>query len=439
MGQKEIIIKVRNDRIYLNPRLSIPIHQTNIPKEHLTFRSHEDIFWKVEMLDYNSVNRCLKVSVKEYSTSDIANFDKQEPNKPVNELIFERFDWRKLEPLLTYYHSSQLLGILFNIDTYPFSKGEKQSHVSGKPASVFSDMQPSRSDQQFEQKPTIKIIKEDFWIYFNEVHFMLGYVTFKKLIKEIGKELTFKVPNEYILAEFDNIKGWFAKKLKTKKFKVAVSITLTENEVTESRATSKQIEQITPELIDSVYYQRTIVLSKKPRLSNPDKSLFTVEEIFNQIDTNDIEGNVFNQSDEDILNFFLKESDVRNKKQLAYLAGKKQSMNYKLRYTLYPDFGFLFLIEGAENNHFVWELLNSHATYIWSTNKEKQHEESQFKRIETCVNNVRTIKREGYKRAYKDNHLDNDLIFSIISHEGIGSKLVDDFPKWKNKLNGRLT
>lgn len=438
MGQKEITIKVRNDRIYLNPRLSIPIKQTNIPREHLTFRSHEDIFWKVEMLDYKADKKCLTVSVKEYNSSDIANFDKQEPKKSVDELHFEPFDWKKLEPLLTHYQKSALTEILFNKDADFFSRDHKQNHVSVKPTSVSADSQPFTSNQQFEQKPTVITITEDFWIYFTDAHFMLGYVTFKKHIKKIGKELDFKISNEHILAEFDNIKFWFAKKLKTKKFKVVVSITLTENEVTETRATSKHIEQITPELIDSVKYQRTFALTKEPRVNNPDKSLFTAEEIFTQIDTDDIEGNVFNQSEEDILNFFLKESDIRNKKQLAYLAGKKQSENYKLRYTLNPNFGFLFLIEGAENNHFVWELLNSHATYLWSIEKGKQNVELQFKRIEDIVNTVRTSGRENYKRAYRNNHQDDDLVFRVLYHEDIGSKLVDDFPKWKSKLNEQL-
>lgn len=427
MGQNEIIIKVCNDRIYFNPRLSIPIQHTNIPYDYMTFRTHEDIFWKVEILDYKADYRWLKVSVKEYSTSDIANFDKQEPNKPVDELIFDPVDWLKLEPLLTHYQRSRLTEFLSDKYPYPFSRGEERTHM------------PVRNSQQLDYKPISRIITEDFWIYFTDAHFMLGYVTFEKKIKKVGKAVAFKIPNEHILAEFDNIKGWFAKKLKTKRFKVDVSIKLVDNEVIETKATSKHIEQITPELIDSVKYQRTFALTKEPRSSNPDKSLFTADEIFTQIDTGDIEGNVFNQSEEDILNFFLKESNIRNKKQLEYLAGKKQSENYKLRYTLHPNFGFLFMIEGAENNHFVWELLNSHATYIWSIEKEAQNIELQFERIDTIINNVRTMHRERYKRAYRKNNQDNDLVFRVIRHESIGSKMENDFPKWKSRLNEQMT
>jgi hypothetical protein len=393
----------------------------------MTFRTHEDIFWKVEIIDYKADNRWLKVSVKEYSTSDIANFDKQEPDKPVDELIFEPVDWLKLEPLLIHYQRSRLTEFLSDKNPYPFSRGEERTHM------------PDRNNQQSKYMPIVQIITEDFWIYFTDAHFILGYVTFEKKIKKIGKAVAFKIPNEHILAEFDNIKGWFAKKLKTKRFKVAVSIKLVDNEVIETKARSKHIEQITPELIDSVKYQRTVALTKEPRSSNPDKSLFTAEDIFTQIDSDDIEGNVFKQSDEDILNFFLKESNVRNIKQLVYLAGEKQSENYKLRYTLYPIFGFLFLIEGAKSNHFVWELLNSHATYIWSIEKEEQNEELLFKRIEHILAVVREIGRDKYKRTYRNNQLHNGFVFRAIDHEGIGSKLEENFPKWKSRLNEQLT
>lgn len=156
------------------------------------------------------------------------------------------------------------------------------------------------------------------------------------------------------------------------------------------------------------------------------------------MDSDDIEGNVFNQTEKDILNFFLEKKGVRNKKQLAYLSGKKQSENHKLRYTLNPNFGFLFLVEGEKNNHFIWELLNSNATYIWSIEKSEREVELQFKRIEDIVNTVRTSGRENYKSAYRNNHQDNDLVFRVISHENIDSNLIDEFPKWKNKLNEQL-
>lgn len=288
-------------------------------------------------------------------------------------------------------------------------------------------------------KPQSKNISEIFWVNFNDAQFMLGYVSFKKHIKEIDKIINFKIPNDHILSEFDNIKYWFSKKLKTKKFQVKAHITLVDHQVNELKATSKEIDLITPELIDSIKYLRTLELTKAPKEIGIDKSLFTAEDIFSQIDTDDIEGNVFKQSEKDILNFLTEKGNVRNKKELAYLSGKKQSENHPIRYTLYPNFGFLFLIEGAENNHFVWELLNSHATYIWTIDKSEKEIKLQFKRIESTVNLIRTMGREEYKRAYRNGNIDSDLVFKVIKHKDIGSNFIDEFPKWKDKLNEQLT
>lgn len=287
--------------------------------------------------------------------------------------------------------------------------------------------------------PITTIISEIFWVNFNDAHFMLGYVAFKKHIKKIDKNVDFKITNDHILAEFDNIKYWFSKKLKTKRFYVKANITLIDNQVNEINATSKEIDLITPELIDSIKYLRTLELTKAPKESGVDKSLFTAGDIFSQIDTEDIEGNVFKQSEQDILNFLIEKSNVRNKKELAYLSGKKQSENHSIRYTLHPNFGFLFLVEGLDNYHFVWELLNSHATYIWTIDKSEQDIKRQFKRIESIVNTIRTNGREKYKSAYKNTHQDNDLVFRVINHKDIGSDLVDEFPNWKNKLNEQLS
>lgn len=438
MENREITIKVQNDRIWLNPRISIPIQQTNIPIEHMTFRSHEPIFWKVEMLYYNAGKNSLMVLVKEYYASDITNFDKQEPRYAVEKLLFEKLDWRQLEPLLSIYQKIHLTDFLINADSDSFTSDESPTRINIKPVPVLADIQPYTGIQQIGPKPTIRIISKDIWVGFDEAHFILGYVAFKMHINNIGKEIDFQIPNVHILAEFDNIKFWFAKKLKTKKFKVHVSITVTNNEVTETKATSKQIDQITPELIDSVRCQRTIALSKELRINNPEKSLFSVTEIFTMISSEDIEGNVFNQTEEDILEVFLEHNKVRNKKQLEYLAGNMQSENHKLRYTSNPNFGFLFLIEGTKNNHFVWELLNSNGTYIWSIEKNKQSVEEQYKRIEDIINLVRTSGRENYKRTYKNMLQDNDLVFNVIYHEDIESKSVDAFPKWKSKLEEHL-
>jgi hypothetical protein len=447
---KELIIKVDNKEIHLSPKLSVPIHQTNIPIEHCSFRTHEDIFWKVELIDYNPETNCWRMKVIDYFIKDIKNYDRQKSTREVHRIFFEKFDWPKFEYHLSNYQKIKLLDMLYNQNAdLLFRENPNKEKGSGlsSDSSILTTAHNHQTESELDttnflqNEPMLSIETHnvEFTIYFSEIHFMLGYVTFRKRIKEIGEIIDFKIRNEYILAEFEDIKSWFAKKLKTKKIKVNATIIISDKNVIEVSAYSQQISMIDEELIDSIKYQRTIALTKAQRISEVDKSLFTADEIFGEMSTEDIEGNVFNQNEQDILGFLIGNNKTRNRKQLEYLSGSKQAENSKLRFTLHPNFGFLFFIEGKMNNHFVWELLNSHATYIWSIEKSAQELELQYNRIEASINTIRDSGREQYKRAYRTTHLDNDLVFCVIEHNDITSNFVEGFVKWKYKLNEKIT
>jgi hypothetical protein len=441
---KELIIKVNNQDIHLSPELHVPIQQTNIPFEHCKFRSNADIFWRVELLEYNPDNKCWKIKVLDYFAEDIKNFTRQKSEREVQRIAFEKFDWQELKKHLSYYQKIKLLDILENHDSENIFTNESNTiHPFSIPNVSNQNIEQAHSDQisitLLETKPIIKMHEVEFSVYFSETDFRLGYVTFSKIVKEIGDKIDFKIQNNYILAEFENIKSWFAKKLKAKKFKVFATITTTDGKVTEVIANSPQISMIGVELIDSIKYQRTIALTKSPRVLNPDKSLFTADELFGEMETNEAKGNVFSQNEQDILGILLDNRKTKNRKQLEYLSGNKQAEFSKLKFTIHPYFGFLFFIEGTDNNHFVWELLNSHATYIWSINKSETEIELQYKRIEASINTIRDCGREQYKRAYRQNHHDNDLVFCTIEHDSSTSDFVDGFVKWKHNLNEKIT
>ena len=214
---------------------------------------------------------------------------------------------------------------------------------------------------------------------------------------------------------------------------------MTDNQLTEFSATSKDIDNIDQNLIEGVKVQRTLEITKSIRPQEIDKGLFTSDDLYSLDSTNDLEGNVFRQTEKDILEMLIEKCNVRNKRELTYLSGSKQSMNYKIRFTNHPIFGFIFIAEGEQNNHFIWELLNSHATYIWTIEKGKKEIELQYKRIEITINTILDCGREMYKRAYKTTNQDNDLILNVIYHKDKGSQLIDDFPKWKHRINELIT
>ncbi|WP_194973042.1 hypothetical protein [Aquiflexum lacus] len=435
--RRELIIKIDNKEVHLSPTLAIPIGETNIPIEHFKFRSHNEIYWNVELIEYNHDTRCWKMKVLDYFIKHTESFEGQKYAEQIDRIAFEKFDWLNFEQLLTSYSKINLISILDNHDVDRFYReSAKQSKKDDYHQLDFH--QQKKDDHDFMEDddldPNFYSLNFEFKVDFSDAEFKDGYVTFTKKITKIPENVEFNVKNEFLLAEFESIKSWFSKKLKTKKFRVNAIIKISYGKVFETTATSPEISKIDAELVDSIKYDRTIALTKEPNSFDRDKSLFTLDEIFGEIKSNDVEGNVFKQSDDDILGLLLKNHKTRNKKQLEYLAGRKQSENSKLKFTLHPNFGFLFLIEGKENNHFVWELLNSHATYIWSIEKSELDIELQFKRIEASINTIRDGGRELYKKAYRNKDIDNDLGFSTIDHDDISLNFAEGFIKWKHKL-----
>ncbi|MEM1216425.1 MAG: hypothetical protein AAGJ82_12110, partial [Bacteroidota bacterium] len=171
----------------------------------------------------------------------------------------------------------------------------------------------------------------------------------------------------------------------------------------------------------------------KPKIQAIDKSLFTPEEYFDET-TEEQLGNTFRKSDRDMLADILELKEIRNKKQLIYLSGKLQQKDRRLRFTLSPNFGFLFSVAGEEMDHFLWELLDSHATYIWSMAKHAMPLDEKFKLLEREVNFI----RDHGRRAFLSSTTSSDFIFNKVNHESSNSSIIDGFPKWKARVNEKL-
>ena len=419
---KELIIKIENERVLFTPDFFININQTNIPKAHISFKP--EIFWKVEMLEFGENESCLKVKLLDYQSKDIEKFKTQKLKKSFKKLVFDgKYEWSKLQPLLYSYTVGRMLDYLI------------ENKVTIKPVEY---SKPKRNQFAHFSNPFISTIEDTFSIEFTEATFKLGYITFEKKIKSIGQTIEFKILNEHILPEFDYIKFWFCKSLKTKRFTVKIVVELINNQIKTSNATSKQIDLINKELLDSIKFLRTYAITKEPKIKDVDKALFTSSTIYSQFELETTKGNIFQQTDEDILEFLIEKAKVRNRKEIAYLSKEIQPKNQPLRYTLHPNFGFPFTYEGEKNTHFIWELLNSHATYIWSIGKGEKEFSLQLKRIEDIINTIRVSGRETYKRAFKNNHQDSDLVFKVLNHKDIGSNFKDEFVIWRSKLDEQL-
>jgi hypothetical protein len=444
MPLKEIIIKLSNKAIFFNLTTSIPVRNSNLPMDYMTFKFHVDLFWRVELIHYSEDSKCWKVKVLDYSIINTDTFNKQKSTRPIEKIEFEKLDWKMLEPQLTSYQEIKLVDSLYNhnINTQPkteiqYKQIEEFFNKSSYeiPEEILTPSPGPIVESQYVPKgPFIDHININFSVKFQESTFIDGSVIFKKFIKKVGTQIDFKIENSCILEEFDNIKFWFSKKLKIKKFNVFATITLIDRKFSNVTASSPEIAMITSSIIESVKYDRTIALTKPPKTTNPNKSLYSTEEMFRLINPEIKEENVFNQSGPDIIKSLTQTEYVRNRKQLEYLSDIKQTIKSKIHYTLNPLFGFLFLNETETKYHFVWELLNSHATYIWTLDKVNLDINSLYAKIEEIINVIRLIGRDEYKRTYSNQNFGYEFIFKAIDHHDININLDDGFIKWKTKL-----
>ncbi|MEQ1554887.1 MAG: hypothetical protein ABL929_11940 [Ferruginibacter sp.] len=434
----------------MTPEMSLSLSQTSLVGNYLSFRTFEDIYFEIEVLAYDNKSHKISVEVVDYQPKDISRFKEQTAKAQVLFIHFKPLKWQHIERYLSSYTKSRLLRekIIFEdvpaltsaVSENPFSRisksNEEQSSDSSRPS--FSEISQNYSEPK-QPEPIIEKITEDARIYFKDADFNLGFVAFSYKSKKLNETYNLKIENHFLLTEFNAIKSYFPKVFGGKKqFSINIIFTLKDKVVTDIITTSPEIESINESILDSIKRERVARLITTPLRNSVDKSLFTAEDIFDSFEDNLKDGNIFKQSGEDILNFLIEARNVRNAKHLQFLSGSKHSIKQKLRFTLKPLFGFVFFIEGETKNHYCWELLNSHATYLWSFDKIDTDTKFQFKRVEETINIIRDMGRETYKNDFKNNKVDSDLSFCTIEHSNINSAFKDGFVEWQHRLKERL-
>lgn len=425
MPAKNVIIKIHQGKIWFNEFLSISADQSNLPYNEIKFSKIHDVYWLVEQETFNKEDSRLIVTVNDYFLRDHAGFSAQNPKNPIRSVFFSNIsDASTLKTILRYYQKDMpLLDQAMEAGYRELTEKQAPEPVHVKKKNLLF-----RTYQERESMET------RFDVWFKDAEFKLGYVVFDKNIPELKQMVRFKVANDFLLPEFELIKGYFVKALGVRKFDVSATIKLENGKAVESSARSEIIKKIDERLIDSIKYSRMDMLTRPPFRPNIDKSLFTADEVFGEFGDDEKDGNVFSQSEEEMLRHILEKFKVRNRKQLEYLSGVKQAAGTRLKFTLHPNFGFLFTVEGEKMMHFIWELLNTHATYIWSLDKGEDELRIQYRRVEDAINQVRMSGREQYKQAWRSSHLDQDLVFHVIHHEDAGSDFVESFVKWRHRV-----
>ena len=288
-----------------------------------------------------------------------------------------------------------------------------------KQATLFDEPEVAASlpeDNFFTVQQTIKIPVE-------ELEFRYGSIAFKYIIKEIKSELDFEMENIEIRPEFEVLKPFFAKALQSKNVEVEIYAEFKNNELIAQLATSKDIEKINREIIESArfrFVEKNIIGKKMPVASQN-----------NMLDAVKLQANnQLYESSEELIEDVLKHPKFKHHTQLRYLAEHHAGNLLKIRFVLSP-FSFVFLLEGEDQFHIVLETLDTEeATYLWHFNKSVGSLPFHLKEIDKQLNIIRNKGRQSFLEIQPEN-------FSRILHDY--SDKQKGFIIWKDMLEERLT
>ena len=286
------------------------------------------------------------------------------------------------------------------------------------------DKQATLFDEPTEEivdSKNITTIEKEIKVPIEELEFRYGSVAFRHLIGETKAELEFEIENPEVRPEFEVLKPYFAKALKSKYIKVYIHAEFDNNKLVSQLATSADIENINREVIDGVKFQFITKNYFRQKQINKE-NLLTASELLN--------GKQELYSDgQDLMDDILKHKDYKHSQQLRFLANRHETTYLKIRFVLSP-FSFVFLLLGEQQFHIILETLDTEeATYLWHTDKNKQALISKVKEIDQQLNFIRNKGRQAFLESNPDN-------FSRILHDYSDRK--KGFVIWKNLLEEQI-
>ena len=288
-----------------------------------------------------------------------------------------------------------------------------------KQASLFDEPTEEATIHKNNRKIELKIK-----VSIEELDFRYGSVVFKYTIPEIPEPIEFEIENLQIRPEFEVLKPYFAKTLKTKLVSFDIYAEFENGEIISQQATSTDLQKINQEVIEGVRFKfiTNSFLGMKPQTDN---NLMTVDELLkneNRIPC------LYNDG-QNLLDDLLSQKNFRHSKQLKYLANRHERTIIKIRFVLSP-FSFVFLLSGENQFHIVLETLDTEeATYLWHIEKYKAQLKSQLKVIDEHLSIIRNKGRQAFLDIKPEN-------FSRILHDYSDSQ--KGFVIWKDMLEERI-
>lgn len=223
-----------------------------------------------------------------------------------------------------------------------------------------------------------------------------------------------------ICPEFEVLKPYFAKVLGSKTVEVTVSAEFENDILVAQLATSKDLEMINREILESVRFRfvEKSFFGKKSKIDDE-----------SDISQNDNEIQKLYPSERELLEDILSKKDVKHYQQLRYLADNHDRSMLKLRFVLHP-FSFVFLLSGIHQIHVVLETLDTEeATYIWHFNKNSSTIKESLSIVDLALNTIRNRGRQLYLQSHPIN-------FSRIIHDYSDDR--KGFIQWRDVLKEKI-
>jgi len=262
----------------------------------------------------------------------------------------------------------------------------------------------------------ILAIEKQIKVSMEELEFHYGSVAFKYAINEVSITLEFQVENIVIRPEFEVLKPYFIKALKSKNVYVAIFAEFENGKLVSQSALSTDIEYINKEVVEGVKFQflnKGLLKQFTPKKQN----ILTFDELQER-------GKIYANAEE-LLNEILKNKQYKHSQHIQYLADRHESRVMKIRFVLNP-FSFLFLLVGEQSYFIVLETLDTEeASYIWHTPKYKATLIEEVKQIDNQLSIIREKGRQAFLEINPEN-------FTRILHDYSDNK--KGFILWKSAI-----
>lgn len=412
MSESSICIKLDNNKIALTNKVSLTYDKTNLPKHAFSFITHKALFWKLEQVEYNFTTKALYVKVIDYGLSSNTVLTDKEPKYPIDKLVFDKLDWEKFEPLIYSYTLSKLKNHIFNYK----EKIITSKKIKHTPLLEFTTI----------NEPTVVNKTLTLKIKYEDATFENSKIVFNTNIKPYKIETKLEIVNPFLRSEFEYIKPFLIRRM-GKTFRATINFNLLDNKIDEITVLSDDINAINEQLIESIKSDSVLSLKHFKALKE-DKNLHTIKELLGV----EMIPNIVDASAKEILEIFIKNGDVLNVRQLEFLAINKQTLSEKLRFTTKPLFGFVFQ-DTSKNECFIWELLNSHATYIWKKNNFDERIDLSSV-VDQAIGTIRNEGRVAYRNYYKS-LINPGYDFAVLNHLSLNQTEEDRFNEWRRKLD----